>query len=154
SMTRESFRLAEFSAYYRRLHDRFVRVLETGANGTYPDPVEHCGLCRWSAFCDARREADDHLSLVANIRRSQIARLGDVGITTVAELARANGHQRPARIGRNTYDALREQAALQVVQRETGEYRYELLAPEKDRGFARLPASSPGHLFFDMEGDP
>ena len=41
SKARESFRLAEFSAYYRRLQDRFLRVLEAGANGTYPDPVEH-----------------------------------------------------------------------------------------------------------------
>ena len=154
SKARESFRLAEFSAYYRRLQDRFLRVLEAGANGTYPDPVEHCGLCRWSAHCDARREADDHLSLVANMRRSQVARLSEVGITTVTELARANGDQRPARIGRHTYEALREQATLQVVQRETGEYRYDLLTPETGRGFARLPEPSPGDLFFDMEGDP
>jgi predicted RecB family nuclease len=64
-------------------------VLDRGLNGTYPDPVEHCGLCRWSNHCDARREADDHLCLVANMRRSQTARLGEVGITTVAQLARA-----------------------------------------------------------------
>src|SRR5439155_25537201 len=95
SKARESFRLAEFSAYYRRLQGRFLRVLEAGAHVTYPDPLEHCGLCRWSAPSDARREADDHLSLVANMRRAQIARLSEVGITTVTELAGANGDQRP-----------------------------------------------------------
>ena len=31
---------------------------------------------------------------------------------------------------------------------------YELLEPEERRGFALLPAPSPGDLFFDIEGDP
>ena len=35
--------------------------------GTYPEPVEHCDVCRWAAECATRRRADDHLSLVAGI---------------------------------------------------------------------------------------
>ena len=31
---------------------------------------------------------------------------------------------------------------------------HELLPPEPGRGFARLPAPSPGDVFFDIEGDP
>src|SRR4051794_39014340 len=154
TQARESFRLAEFSAYYRRVKDQFDRALGAGLDGTYPDPVEHCGLCRWEGNCDARREADDHLSLVANMRRTQTARLVEVGIRTVAALARAELAQRPVRIGAHTFEALREQARLQVEQRTTGIPRYELLAPEDGRGFARLPAPSEGDLFFDMEGDP
>ena len=69
---RESFRVAEFAAYYRRVKGQLRAARSTaGLDGTYPDPVEHCGLCRWEGICDARREADDHLSLVANMRRSQ-----------------------------------------------------------------------------------
>jgi len=151
---RESMRLAEFIAYYRRVKADFERVLEAGEAETYPDPVEHCGLCRWEGSCDARREADDHLSLVANMRRGQTVRLHEAGIDTVARLGAATSAQRPARIGAHTFDALREQARLQVVQRTTGEARYEMLAPEEGRGFARLPAPSEGDLYFDMEGDP
>jgi len=151
---RESFRVGEFAAYYRQVKERFEQVLAAGANGTYPEPVEHCGLCRWEAVCDARREADDHLSLVANMRRSQTLRLAETGIATVAQLASATSEARPARIGEQTFEALREQARLQVEQRTTGEAHYELLVPEEGRGFARLPAPSEGDLFFDMEGDP
>src|SRR3954451_21720531 len=154
TQARESFRLAEFSAYYRSVKQQFDRVLATGVNGTYPDPVEHCGLCRWEGNCDARREADDHLSLVANMRRTQTTRLVEAGIGTVAELAHAEPAQRPMRIGPHTFDALRDQARLQVEQRTTGTPRYELLTPEDGRGFARLPYPSEGDLFFDMEGDP
>ncbi len=46
---RESVRLAEFSAYYRSVKGRFERMLAAGANGTYPEPVEHCELCHWQA---------------------------------------------------------------------------------------------------------
>jgi predicted RecB family nuclease len=151
---RESFRFGEFAAYHRRVKRRLERALAAGVDGTYPDPVEHCGVCRWEAVCDARRAADDHLSLVANMRGSQARRLAATGITTVAQLAAATPDARPPRIGAHTFEALREQARLQVEQRTTGEPRYELLAPEDGRGFARLPAPSAGDLFFDMEGDP
>jgi uncharacterized protein len=152
--TRESLRVSEFAAYYRRVKARFEEVLEAGDGGTYPDPVDHCGLCRWEGVCDARREADDHLSLVANMRRVQRVRLNEAEIATVAQLGAATPAQRPPRIGAHTFEALREQARLQLEQRATGEARYELLEPEEGRGFARLPEPSEGDLFFDMEGDP
>jgi predicted RecB family nuclease len=151
---RERFRTGEFAAYYRRVKGGFERFLGAGADGTYPDPVEHCGVCRWQAACDERRERDDHLSLVANMRRAQTLRLAEKGITTVGQLAVATPGARPARIGEHTFEALRQQARLQVEQRTSGEARYELLPPEDERGFARLPAPAEGDLFFDMEGDP
>ena len=151
---RESFRLADYSAYYRRVKSRLERILAADANGTYPHPVEHCELCHWQRHCDARREADDHLSLVANMRRSQTTRLREAGIEKVVDLARATDQDRPARIGPNTFETLRRQASLQVGQRSTGRPSFELLEPEAERGFARLPPTSPGDLYFDMEGDP
>jgi len=86
---RETLRLSEFGAYYRRVKARFEQVLEAGGGATYPDPVEHCELCRWEGVCDARREADDHLSLVANMRRGQTLRLSEAGLATVAQLGAA-----------------------------------------------------------------
>lgn len=151
---RETFRLNEFSAYYRRVKETFEGVLVAGAGGTYPDPVEHCQLCRWQGNCDARREEDDHLSLVANMRRTQTVRLTEKGIDTVAQLGAAMPSDRPARIGAHTFETLRNQARLQVNQQATGTPEYELLEPEEERGFARLPQPSAGDLFFDMEGDP
>src|SRR3954454_2621588 len=112
TQARENFRLAEFSAYYRSVKDQFDRALGAGLDGTYPDPVEHCGLCRWEGNCDARREADDHLSLVANMRRTQTARLVEAGIGTVAALAGAELVRRPVRTGARTFKALRDQARL------------------------------------------
>jgi predicted RecB family nuclease len=154
--TRESqaFRVAEFAAYYRSVKRSFEDVVDAGLSTTYPEPVEHCGVCRWEERCVARRDADEHLSLVAKIQRSQRTRLVERGIETVTQLAAAEPADRPPRIGATTFDGLRAQARLQMVKRTTGELRYELLAPVEGCGFARLPQPSEGDVFFDMEGDP
>jgi uncharacterized protein len=150
--TTQSFETSDYEAYYRRLKERFVtRDL---AADPYPEPVEHCGRCRWLPTCDARRRADDYLSLVANIRRSQIAKLGTSGIMTVAELAAAGDDEKPRKLERATFEKIRAQAALQVEARAGGAPIYELLAPVEGHGFARLPPPDPGDLYFDMEGDP
>jgi predicted RecB family nuclease len=151
---RVGLRLAEFSAYFRRIRDHFAERLDQGLADTYPLPVEHCGLCRWSDVCDRRWLDDDHLSLVANIRRDQLVRLEQRGITTVAGLAEAADDDRPARMGVGAFERLRQQARLQKLEERTHELRHELLPPEEGRGFALLPEPSEGDVFFDIEGDP
>jgi uncharacterized protein len=151
---RRSFRVDDFAAFYRRLQHRYGSRLAEDLVGTYPEPVAHCGLCRWSELCAAKWEADEHLSLIAGLGRAQAARLVEVGIDTCAALAAATPLDRPDRVGRSTFERLRDQARLQVHERTTGEQTYELLPLEHGRGFARLPTPRPGDLFFDMEGDP
>ena len=147
-----SFRLAEFSAYFRHVRDSFLAELGDGVAGTYPEPVAHCQICRWRTVCDARREADDHLSLVANITSRQRERLVEAGVSTLAAL----GSELPpvAGIDSEVLTRLHKQAELQLAARQTGELDYELRDPQPGRGFARLPQPSPGDVFFDMEGDP
>ncbi|HVL92579.1 MAG TPA: TM0106 family RecB-like putative nuclease [Acidimicrobiales bacterium] len=147
-------RLADFAASYRHAKARAEAVVFALPAATYPLPVEHCGICRWQPVCEARRRADDHLSLVAGMRRSQTARLEAVGVATVAALADAPP-ELGAGIGPSTLDRLTAQARLQVRQRATGVTTSELVAPvEAGRGLCLLPAPSPGDLFFDIEGDP
>src|SRR5580704_9549227 len=68
----EKYRASEYAAYYRYVRSRLLKAVGEEASGeTYPEPVEHCTICRWFKECDARRRRDDHLSLVAGIRRQQ-----------------------------------------------------------------------------------
>ena len=158
---RYAFRVDDFSAYYRSVRARFeAALLEHDA--TYPLPVSHCSLCVWNDACDARRRRDDHLSGVAGLSRLQTERLNASGITTLAALGSAADHMRPPKMERSTFEKLRRQARLQDEQRraraanEPDADRYEFIedAPKLGRGFALLPAASPGDVFFDMEGDP
>jgi predicted RecB family nuclease len=118
---RRSLELADFAAYYRRMRAHLQTELDNDLAETYPDPVPHCSLCRWSDVCDARRVDDDHLSLVARLARPQISKLNGAGTHTVAQLAALQADDRPSSIGEDTFERLRQQARLQLDQRTSGE---------------------------------
>jgi predicted RecB family nuclease len=42
----ESYRLASFAAYYRAVKRALQEAVEASAGGTYPEPVDHCEICR------------------------------------------------------------------------------------------------------------
>ena len=154
---RRSYRPRDFHAYADRVQRRFLETLKAyrdGARPPYPYPVEHCAYCDWWARCRDRRRADDHLSLVAFLTRAQAIHLEAADIHTVTELAGIGGWMEIPGISRSTLAGLRRQAWLQVESRQLDRPLLELLPPEAGRGFARLPAPSPGDVFFDIEGDP
>lgn len=153
----QRYRTAGYGAYYRSVKRGLEQALAARqAITTYPDPREHCDICRWRTTCDARRRADDHLCLVAGISRTQIAELKRHDVDSVAELAAVPLPLpwKPERGSRQTYERSREQARMQVQGRTEGRPVYEAIAPAPTLGLARLPAPSAGDVFFDIEGDP
>lgn len=156
---RESFRVGDYFHYYRSLLGRMNDYLAAYPDATevpYPAPCDHCALCPWRDRCAAKRIDDDHLSAVAGITRQQIARFEAAGVRTVAALGALPATRSVPKIAPESMWKLREQARLQVFERETGQQVAELLPIETGmaRGFARLPEPDEGDLFFDMEGDP
>jgi uncharacterized protein len=149
------YRLSDYAAYYRAVKASFEEVVDGPSLPTYPEPVQHCGICRWSEHCERRRRQDDHLSLVAGMRRGQARHLVPAGLPTLTALASSRSDATAAGVGPRALERLRRQARLQLEQQRTGEVRYELIEPvEPGLGLAALPHPSPGDLFFDMEGDP
>ena len=153
-----SFRVADFFYYYTRAKGRFESYLHSLPADSYPEPCSHCTFCRWRDGCKARWEEDDHLSLVANIQRSQMDKLRKAGIQTVAALATAEPNANIPDFSRNVFSRLRSQAVLQHHKTITGEDKCEIIPfpPDASRpwGFTRMPVPDDGDLFFDMEGDP
>ncbi len=152
----EQFETSRYAAYFRHVR-RALEVAAASPPVTYPEPVGHCDVCDYAAECDARRRADDHLSLVAGITRSQRRALELASVRTVHQLAAAP-LPRPAAvdgIGQAAFTRIREQARIQVEGADAGSLRYELLRDiEPGRGLAMLPEPSPGDIFLDFEGDP
>jgi predicted RecB family nuclease len=160
-----SFRVADFSAYERQVR----RLLSTVVAGDprdnppldpYPEPVEHCAICRWSSNCSARRITDDDLSLIAGMPTSQRVALKGVRVKTLRDFAALStlpvlGRANPTSLARSQL-----QAQLQVASKESGTIEYRLLEPERDhdgavvsnRGLLALPEPCVGDLFFDIEG--
>ena len=150
----EAFRFADFAAYYRIARRRFEEFVSAPHPESHPEPCRACDNCRWRGRCEEQWELEDHLSLVANIRRTQIDRLQAAGIGTVRALAALPDAAAVAGMAPETLERLRAQARLQVEKRDSGENRVELLPLEEGRGFARMPRPDPGDLFLDFEGDP
>ncbi|MGC8485437.1 MAG: TM0106 family RecB-like putative nuclease [Candidatus Baltobacteraceae bacterium] len=160
---RRSFRVDEYSAYYRRLKASFLQEIDVLRSGALerrldevPPPVAHCAICTWQTRCADLREEREHLSLVARMRSEHIRLFAaaDPPIVTMRELADAPESAKPSAISRETFLTLQRQARLQVEQRDGGSPRYELLPPEPLRGLGLLPEPNVGDIFFDMEGDP
>jgi predicted RecB family nuclease len=123
----ESYRFAEFSAYYRKVKNKLEYTITKGKQSTYPDPVEHCNICRWWQACDKRRHDDDHLSLVAGIRSLHILELEKQNITTLEQLAKVEKLQKPQRGNKETFERKREQAKVQLDGRIQKSYLHKLL---------------------------
>ena len=152
--TTASFLVSDSASYVRHAMQRLEEFAASPPANSYPEPCSHCSSCHWKETCDAQWQADDHLSLVANIQRTQTTKLASAGVTTVAQLAVLPAETRIPDLNPQVFQRLRSQAALQEHKRQTGENKLELIASEPGRGFSRLPEPDPGDLFFDMEGDP
>jgi len=170
-----SFRTAEMMAYYRHAKKRFEEALDEAVVGprtwpipreeSYPDPVDHCAVCRWYPHnCRVQWNDDDALKLVAGISRDQRKALTAHDVTTRSALSvLTQPLQLDLKSSQNeSMWRMREQARLQVATGNNKVPVFELLEPEQDsegmtvadRGLSALPKPDPGDLFFDIEGDP
>ncbi len=150
---RETFRTAEYMAYFRRTRERFLGALETEPE-TYPWPCDHCGLCDFRNLCKQQLRDDDNLVLVAGLRRSQAEDLAEHGIPTLAALGRQAAGLVVDGMRAETLEGIRHQAELQLHFRETGEHRVDHLPDEEGRGFRLLPEPDFGDVWLDLEGHP
>ena len=117
----------------------------------YCDTKDSCKVCEYPALCEQARFDVDHLVQVAGINRSQIEKLSEGGIVTMAGLAKAKDSDRPADILVHTFEKIRQQAKLQTDYKKSQEHSYIILP---DPEIAVLPPASENDIFFDMEGFP
>ena len=168
----ETFRVADFMAYYRMAKREFEATIAAPATqypppNTYPEPVEHCDVCRWDPVCSARRRSDDDLALVAGITGRQRRALKDSDLKTRRGLAAlptplTTPFDRLDGVSPDSLLRVREQARIQVEGEDRHEPVHELIPPARTRdggfvpnlGLLGLPEPRPGDLFFDIEGDP
>ena len=154
----EPYRVSEYAAYYRYVKRRLENAVENHGSATdsYPEPTEHCSICRWWAECDAQRRRDDHLSLVAGISKLQQKQLNAWDVNAVSSLAvfPLPLKERPKHGSAGSYVRIREQARVQVAGRTQQKPVHEILDLNSEHGLLLLPGPSRGDMFFDLEGDP
>jgi uncharacterized protein len=149
------FRVDDFMAFYRIMKNKLQQAVLVPNNG-YPDPVPHCDICRWWEVCNQRRRDDDHLSFIAGMGKLQTQEVKEHNVTTLESMAGLHGaiSWKPNRGSVETYKRLAHQADLQLKWRTMSSPVFEILPPDAEFGFFKLPAPSPHDMFFDFEGDP
>jgi predicted RecB family nuclease len=103
----EPYRPADFSAFLRTAQAR-LRTYLAVVPDIYPWPCGHCSRCDYIPVCRDRWDADDHLTLVASIRRDHVEKLNGVGVATLAGLAESPPTLHVPRIAPPMIDALRD----------------------------------------------
>ena len=161
-----SLKVDDYAAYERqarRLLTAFIAD-DDGDNPPsvpYPEPVEHCAICRWSERCAGRRRRDDDLSLIAGITAGQRRALKGRGVDDQAGF---RGPRRAARTRpgepRRPWRARSHRRGCRWPARTPGTSSTscwsrsatprERLVP--NRGLLALPEPVVGDLFFDIEG--
>ncbi len=150
-----SLRTQDYYYYYLVLKRAFLDFHRVFDAQQAPDPSLLAEHGRWSAYAQQCLKAADHLSLIANISKTQIKRLQAVGIDTVAALVDTELARIP-KLADETLARLKQQAQLQKQSLDQARPLYEVL-PHTDgvsRGLALLPPASSGDVFFDLEGFP
>jgi predicted RecB family nuclease len=147
------FNRTDYSYYVDNLRLDFLAMMDRFDPSQRPIPTSS-DHGPWQTVADQDLIDRDHLSLVANISRSQIRRLEADGIHTVAQLAELN--QPVNKLKTTIRERLVSQAQLQCEAR-SGSPTYRLLPMDPtcpDRGLGGLPPASHLDIFFDMEGYP
>jgi uncharacterized protein len=148
-----SFAAKDFHYTIAASKNRYLDFVDSGAQGTAPEPCGACKLCGWHDVCTDEWERTDDLSRVAGLNRPQAKKLRAAGISTLTSLAQTPPRSVVPKLAAGTFEKLRAQADLQLRGCIDGAL-VELLPVEPARGFLRLPRSDPADLFFDLEGDP
>ncbi len=151
---RATLRASTVQHYYNIAKARFELFAAGPGDATSAEPCGHCTYCRWSTTCETQWESTEHLSLVAGMSRGQIVKLRASGVGDLRALANAPADLRGHGLSAEAFAKLRDQAALQLVLRDTGDRQITILPLVEAKGFNRLPRPDDGDLFFDMEGDP
>lgn len=143
--------LAEY--FMKRVRAKISKITDA-PQPLWAPPKESCTRCRWKKNCESGREEAQDLSLIQGIRGNTRSLLVANGIKTIDDMAIATDEQRPKlprEVSKETFAKLRDQADIQKRGRDLKKLIFEV---RDQTAFGLLPLTSPGDIWFDMEGDP
>ena len=151
----KNLKLKDFFGYYKSLKLNFINFHNNWTIDCKPDPFESSSHGRWSEYAQKILEKKRHLSLIANITKSQIKRLENIDIKTIDGLVSSIRKSVP-KLNRDIFERLKSQAKLQILSEKKDKPSYEILPHDNDRliGLSLLPPHSNSDVFFDLEGLP
>lgn len=152
----ERLHTEDYLHYYRALKADFLATQAAFDPCRQPDPADSKSFGRWATHADQLLSDKDHLSLIANISRSQIKKLNRAGIECCQQLIEFDGTHISG-LSAEVLTRLKAQAQIQAQSRGLDRPRFEILKPsgeQRKMGLALLPPHCDADVFFDIEGFP
>ncbi|MEI6270105.1 MAG: TM0106 family RecB-like putative nuclease [Methylococcaceae bacterium] len=151
----ETYPLAAYYPYFLNLKQQFLKAQAAFQSdwAMMPDLALCSDYGVWSTFAKEQLKQSDSLALVANIRKSQIKKLLDIGVNTLSDLA-ATEQANIKGISLDTFNKLKAQAAIQLASRGQENPLFTVLNDNDGKGLSGLPPKSRLDIYFDIEGHP
>lgn len=151
----DRMRIAPYFAYFENLKKQFLLTQQNFSSdmSQMPDPAYCIEFGVWGTYAKQLMQQSDSLSIVANIRKSQIKKLNDLGVNTLTALAKTELNYVKG-ISPETLQKLKAQAGIQLESRDSVKPKFKVLNAEPGKGLSALPPASINDVFFDIEGHP
>ena len=151
----DRMRIAPYFAYFENLKKQFLLTQQnfSGDMSQMPDPAYCSEFGVWGTYAKQLMQQSDSLSIVANIRKSQIKKLNDLGVNTLTQLAKTELNYVKG-ISPDTLQKIKAQAEIQLASRGSEKPKFKVLNAEQGKGLSALPPASENDVFFDIEGHP
>jgi len=148
-------KIQNYFGYYLSLKFSFLSFQNNWKPDHQPNPAESSSNGRWSHHAGKILEERRHLSLVANITRTQMKRLERIGINTIDDIASTSLSSVP-KLSQDIFERLRIQAQIQISSEGKDKPDYKVLphGDERSIGLSLIPPHSDSDVFFDIEGFP
>ena len=148
-------RVQDYFAYYSLLKGYFISFHENWKKVDQPNPAESKTHGRWSQYAQNIFQETRHLSLIANITRTQIKRLESSGVYTIDDMSNSTMTS-VKKINQDVLERLKGQAQIQILSEGKEKPCYKILPHDNKRpiGLSLLAPHSDNDIFFDIEGFP
>ena len=148
----KQYKTLNYQLYFQKNNANYIKFLENDKKDIEPNRCSFCAMCEWSDVCDKIWLEKDHLNQIAKIRKDQIVKIKKHGVKTLSEFARLKKTEKIKDLNSIILNKHLSQAELLIKFKETKIPQFKTLPLENERGFNKIPKSSPHDLFFDIEG--
>ena len=148
----KQYKTLNYQLYFQKNNANYIKFLENDKKDIEPNRCSFCAMCEWSDVCDKIWLEKDHLNQIAKIRKDQIIKIKKHGVKTLSEFARLKKTEKIKDLNSIILNKHLSQAELLIKFKETKIPQFKTLPLENERGFNKIPKSSPHDLFFDIEG--
>ena len=150
---KERFNIEEYFVFYKAIKKQYLEFHKSFNPEELPNPENYTDWGRFTDHAKKTLEGVDHLSQIAGIRKSQITKLNEVGISTMQQLAERHTIE-GSTIKEKNLRRLQSQASMQSKTKRLGKMSYEVLRNiEPSLGLYSLPPKSDKDIYFDIESN-